>query len=327
MIKLISGFVFAILVCFTAAETVENNNVEDLKDMLIGVSAVAKDFARRDLIRKLQINTYNHTFPNVHWKFQILNPNNDTLREEIMHENRTHGDIVILEKFIDNKTNAISVKPYEFFKYVAQNLPGYRYVAKMDDDTFMNITGLYDLRFTEQVRNQNNTIIAVWHKWDQQRMQFPHGGFYAISWDLVLKLNELYDTVPMFFKDKFEDFQVGIFFRDANITFNKVWIHHAHQCNWKTFDESTPMSKCNITHQYLTKWSTIIRVHLLKEESLYRNISSYFVEHELAVHPKPNSIESDNESDISGSESVKLSGEVNKEYIADGNKKYIETDL
>ena len=231
--------------------------------LLIGISSQSSDFQRRQLIRAHQINPYSDSLYNITWKFVMFTPNSLYL-ESIRQENNTYGDIIILTSFNDTREHSRKYKPFEWFKYVENNMPMYKYVAKLDTDCFLNLPAFWKGYFNETVQELDYAIIALFI---EQLGQFvwPMGAFEAISWKTMLVVNKMYEKVNT--TDEAEDLQLGWYLFDAEVNFTKVAFPSEVAYDFRF--------GCNPSW-----WSDVsynaLRIHELKLERDYINVANSF---------------------------------------------------
>jgi hypothetical protein len=181
------------------------------RSILIGISCKSTDFHKRQIMRSVQIEPYKDY--DITWKF-ILGKPPKLYEDAIEGENKIHNDLIILWDMEDTKENAKSVKPFVFFKYVEKNVSFHNYVAKMDEDTFMNIPEFWKRFFTPEIRASNRGVIG--RILDMGGCTFPEGGFEAIAWDLMEAINRVYDPNKRDHVE--EDKQIGRYFCNHSIS-------------------------------------------------------------------------------------------------------------
>ena len=222
--------------------------------MLIGIFTSSRDFQRRHLLRTQQIEPYKSS--KVTFRF-ILGIPPLTYRQSLVYENITYGDLIILENVPDTYYAANSYKTFEYFKYVEQNLNTFKYIGKMDTDTFLSIPDFLEECFNQTVQKTDLAIIGNWIHGGV--LPWAQGAFYVLSWKVSLIINRLYDTVAR--RTRHEDFQVALFLYDAKIDYNHVAINED-----RSYDR-------------ILRWPidyNAYRVHKIKDESTYLMITSCF---------------------------------------------------
>jgi hypothetical protein len=239
-----------------ANSTINLTNPTD--KLLIGISSAVKDIQRRHLFRAHQIQPYNE-YKEITWKFFLFEPPAN-FREAIKYENETYGDIIILEGISDTRENARAIKPFEIFTYVEKHMSVYKYVAKIDTDTFLNVPDFYKEYFNETVQNMEYTIIAPICF---GRFNWPMGAFEALSWKLVRILNKLYKYVKR--TSYAEDLQIGWYLFDAGIKYDFVQLEEDRAFEFRGPNHGPGDIPYNA-----------IRIHELKYEEIYLMIAGCF---------------------------------------------------
>jgi len=210
-------------------------------------------------MRNYQINPYKHY--NITWRFFLSRPD-EAYEDLIQSENKTHGDIVILRDIEDTRDNARQRKPFGFFRYVEEQLGKFKYVAKMDDDAFLNIPMFMEMYMTEEHLNQDKNIIArmIKQEVDHNCME-PIGWFYAVSWNLFLVLN---DRLAHHHIDRQEeDFEVGLAICQSGVQYNYTLFDVAKAHDLQFVDKPVRNDYWHVA------WNQSLLVHQLKSEFNY----------------------------------------------------------
>jgi hypothetical protein len=228
--------------------------------ILIGISVAHNDFQRRHLIRAMQIHPYQHY--GITLRFIVGSPREE-YREALTYENQTYGDLIILKDFPDNRLMANIFKTYEFFKYVEQNMDVYKYVGKMDTDCFLNIPMFWKGYFNETVQELDLAIIAVYIRIGGN-FDWPQGGFYVVSWKMMVILNRLHESVKH--TSRHEDMQIGWYLYDAEIDYDKI-----------EFPPSTAYDFCiHYSECHMQVNNETVRIHELKTDQDYLDVAHCF---------------------------------------------------
>jgi hypothetical protein len=230
--------------------------------ILVGILVSCNQVDRRHHMRAHQINTYN-SYKDITFRFVLGKPD-PAYHQAITYENNTYGDLIILDNVPDDRENARTIKPYEFFKYIEKNLPVYKYIAKLDTDCFLNIPMFWNNYFNETVQELEYAIIGLFIK-GLGRFEWPQGGFELISWKIMLWLNKFYPSVPR--SADADDLQLAWFLYDAEINYTKVEFDPVSSYDFR--------SGCNA--EYITDvFPYSMRIHELKVENDYLNVASCF---------------------------------------------------
>jgi hypothetical protein len=125
-------------------------------------------------------------------RFVIANPG-PRFTEMVAMENRTHGDMIVLDQIQEDDFTANTLKTLEFYKYLSSNNLRYEYVTKLDTDSWLNARGFWDRYLVPRLSNETGQLRATSAKtviselyWSAPRdLVFPNGSMYTITWDLV----------------------------------------------------------------------------------------------------------------------------------------------
>ena len=114
----------------------------------------------------------------------------------IEQENRTYGDMIVLEGFPDDQEFASTFKPFETFLHMVKNGAGGRrqwdFVTKIDDDSFLNVRRFWE-GYIVPNRAEKKKIIGNVVRWARP-LDFPSGMMYTLTWDLVQAVARLYQS-------------------------------------------------------------------------------------------------------------------------------------
>jgi hypothetical protein len=171
------------------------------KPWLGAVICAAWDVQRRMLIRY----TWMKMFKGVpmHQRFVVSNPG-PGWTAIVAAENRTFGDMIVLDKIQEDDFTANTVKTIEFYRWLRDHSPvKYAFVSKMDTDLFVNARAYYDRKLLPRLdgsakdhslrANVNHTVIGQFYYDAHHRTSFPHGAIYTVTWDVVELLPTLQD--------------------------------------------------------------------------------------------------------------------------------------
>lgn len=187
--------------------------------LLILIPHLYSEVESRDLIR----NTWYKGFSDSHGvmlRYVMGTKGLDQAQVMQLHkENETHGDIVVLENFLESEM-ALTNKTVELIKWATKNVD-FTYMMKCDDDTFVYvdnaITELMHRPTTKRLyygvmlyNDKPNHNEVKWNdeKWDLAKtyLPFARGGGYILSQDLVALLAKQSDRLK---RHLLEDVAVG----------------------------------------------------------------------------------------------------------------------
>eukprot|EP00040_Diaphanoeca_grandis_P014407 m.73061 g.73061 ORF g.73061 m.73061 type:complete len:362 (+) comp24518_c0_seq1:184-1269(+) len=167
--------------------------------LFIGVISAPRNLKQRNAIRDT-------------WKFDVDQTSNNMrffvgrseLDDDILKENATHSDIVLLK--IKDGYEQLSQKVPEAIRYAARAFATFDYFVKIDDDVFFNVEGMVDhLKTTgesgkdllylggswqgnQPQRNKNSKHYLPYSAYPKSMGTLPpynEGGCYVISWRIV----------------------------------------------------------------------------------------------------------------------------------------------
>lgn len=173
------------------AKTTEQVHAVDNAPWLLATMSPADGIGRRILIRETWQRLYANS-SRFDMRFIISNAT-DLFWPYVQEENKTHGDLLMLEHLQETRKVANTIKPMEFLKALTEGqlLRPYSFVSKIDDDTFLDATTFYDRYLAPRLKSarENNMQLSPSvigkkihgaYTWD-----YPAGAFYTLSWDLV----------------------------------------------------------------------------------------------------------------------------------------------
>ncbi|KAM0327163.1 hypothetical protein ACHAQA_006294 [Verticillium albo-atrum] len=160
----------------------------------------AWDLKRRMLIRYTWMKLYKDV--PMDQRFVISNPG-PRWTEIIQQENRTYGDLIVLDHLQEDDFTANTVKTIEFYRWLVNKSPKkYEFVSKMDTDLWVNARAYYDRQILPRLENTtnttltstaNHTVIGQFYYDSYHKTSFPHGAIYTVTWDVVELLPTLQD--------------------------------------------------------------------------------------------------------------------------------------
>jgi beta-1,3-galactosyltransferase 1 len=220
---------------------------------------------RRNIIRTTWQSKYdNNAFT---MRFVISNPG-ETWAELVRHENDTYHDMIMLPDLEETSHVANTVKTVEFLTHLvaAAGSSGqkWNYVSKIDDDSFLDTTIFYR-DFIRPRLHANTTIIARdMTGMGSKSFRFPGGQFYTLSWDLVVKLADLYTQNPI--KDEAEDVLVGRLLHEGGQAWDLVKLDNA-----RAFDYDESVSDASQWAHQITPES--VNPHKMKTDEVYLDVA------------------------------------------------------
>ncbi|GJC81211.1 hypothetical protein ColLi_04049 [Colletotrichum liriopes] len=151
---------------------------EPRKPWLAAVISAASDAERRMLIR----STWMRIFDDVPFdgRFVVSNPG-PQWTEVVANENRTFGDMIVLDHIAEDDVTANTIKTLEFYKWLVDNDVEYEFISKMDTDLWLNARGFWDRFLLPRLSTDTATGIQ---KSTVQRTVIGEL-YYSPTWDLV----------------------------------------------------------------------------------------------------------------------------------------------
>jgi len=238
---------------------------------LIATISPAHSQLRRNIIRATWQTYFRN--PAVTTKFVISNPE-DLWMPLIQHENATYGDLILMADLEESAHIANTVKTLKFFTYLAAQGPShYKFVSKLDDDSFLDVRAFYEEFINPRLETPNNgTVIGRELTHPDPEYPYPGGQFYTVSWNMLLTLVRLYTTNPI--DDEHEDVLVGRLLYEASVPFELVTLSHQRafdldENNWNEWDG----------------WHSVmegsINPHQIKDDEVYLRVAALYDSHGL----------------------------------------------
>ena len=177
-----------------------NNNPQ----WLLAIFVAPDRFVRRDIIRATWASRYQH-LP-YDFRFIIGNYSSNEWASLIDAENKTHGDIWMLDDFgPETSKSANTDKNLYFFAQMAEHqgtrTRRYDFVSKVDDDIWFNVPPYYDTFMAPRLPggSQHDPDALTWigrpMHWDREYV-FASGRIYTVSWPLLELLVEKWRANP-----------------------------------------------------------------------------------------------------------------------------------
>lgn len=262
---------------------------------LAAVICGASDAENRAVIR----STWMRLFKDVPFdgRFVVANPG-PVWSDMVAMENRTFGDIIVLDDIQEDDITANTIKTLEFYKWLVARGHRYEFVSKMDTDLWLNARGFWDRFLLPRMTNDTGTLksaverivigeLYYTHSWD---LVFPHGSMYTVTWDMVELLSSLqsrFDVVTG------EDMAVAVLMLKGRETANFVNFRGTEKFDYDDGDsrgDGTAWAR-EATHPNATSHALYgddpIAVHELKHKSEWFKVAACFDEDGLKPAPKP----------------------------------------
>ncbi|KAG5978988.1 hypothetical protein E4U55_005687 [Claviceps digitariae] len=276
---------------------------------LTAVICAAQDVERRMLIR----STWMRLFRDVPFvpRFVVSNPGagwNETVR----YENRTFGDMIVLDHLVEDDVTANTVKTLEFYKWLLSSGQRYEYVTKLDTDLWLNAPAFWHRYLVPRLRLSNDssggtpqysatvdrTVIGQLYFSDSGYNTFAHGSMYTMTWDMIqllVGLQERFNVITG------EDATVGILMHKAGERAHFVNLGGEEKFDYDDADsrgDGTAYARAD-THPQAQAHALYgldtIAVHQLKDKKLWMKVARCFTERGVkpappltgAVQPRP----------------------------------------
>lgn len=265
---------------------------------LAAVISAAGDAERRMLIR----SSWMQLFQDVPFdgRFVVSNPGQQWT-EAVAGENRTYGDMIVLDNIAEDDVTANTVKTLEFYKGLVRNGLRYEFVSKMDTDLWLNARGFWDRfivpRMTKSsldghfVSIVNNTVIGELYYSKTYDLVFPHGAMYTMTWDMVELLASLQEEFQVVTG---EDMATAVLMLKGRQKSNFVNFKGTEKFDYDDSDtrgDGTAWARRQ-THPNSTYHALVgeepIAVHQLKDERLWNKVADCFDQNgikEMPPHP------------------------------------------
>lgn len=273
-------------------EASPNRTIVENNPWLVAVSSDATDAKRRHLIRSTWMKLYqDYPFDG---RFVVSNAGSQWT-ESLQAENRTFGDLIVLDHISEDDFTACTIKAFELFKWLLKQDRKYEYVTKTETDVWFNVPNLWNNYLMPRISNDtghmmataNRTIIAsLWYV--DVGLVIPYGPLYTMTWDLVelfALLQERYNLVYG------EDVAMTMLMRKAGEVVNFINFGGEELFNYDETDErgdGTAWARFN-THQdamqHALKSDKIIAAHSLKDEAVFLKVADCFDESGLKPIP------------------------------------------
>lgn len=257
---------------------------------LAAVISSAFDAERRMLIRATWMRTYKNLPMDA--RFVVSNPGPQWI-EVLQAENRTFGDLIVLDHLQEDDFTANTIKTLEFYKHLVRRGLRYEYVSKLDSDLFLNARGFWDRYLRPRLSPDGEatverTAIGELYYGRFNDLTFLHGSMYTYTWDVVEELVELQDRSRVVAG---EDVAMALLLLRARRAVNVINFLGSEKFDYLEDDargDGTPWARAG-THPNATKhalWGPDpIAVHDLKDPAVFLRVASAFDEHGILPTP------------------------------------------
>lgn len=269
---------------------------------MAGVICAAVDVERRMLIRSTWKRLYRDVPFDV--RFVVSNPGArwmDTIRTE----NRTFGDMIVLDHIPEDSITSHTVKTIEMYKWLISRGIKYEFVSKVDSDLWLNARLFWDKYLIPRLTNVtgtpeatvDRTIIGELYYSKIHDLVFPHGSFYTYTWDMVELMVELQDKYHVVAG---EDMTAAVLMLKGRQMANVVNFNGLEKFDFDSEDTrgdgsawARKYTHPNATRHALTGSNAIV-VHQLKDKEMFLKVADCFDEYgikpvppKLAPEPTP----------------------------------------
>ena len=230
-------------------------------------------------------------------RFVVSNPGSKWT-EAVQFENRTYGDMIVLDHLPENSVTANTIKTLEFYKYLVKQGRRYEFVSKIDTDLWFNARGFWDRYLVPRLTNAKSissagsspqpppmratvehTTIGQLYYSRNHRLVYPHGSMYTHTWDLVEDLVQYQDKYSVVVG---EDRAVTTLLQKAGVRSNMVNLNATEKFDFEEADArsaDSPWARA-ATHptalMHALHGKDIIAVHKLKGRNLFMKIAHSF---------------------------------------------------
>ncbi|KAH8175151.1 galactosyltransferase domain-containing protein [Sarocladium implicatum] len=262
---------------------------------LAAVITPAQDIDRRMIIRSTWMRMYSDLPFDT--RFVVSNPGS-RWTEAVQYENRTYGDMIVLDHLPENSVTANTIKTLEFYKWLVKEGRRYEFVSKIDTDLWFNARGFWDRYLAPRLTNATSTgattslspfanmkatvehtTIGQLYYSRNHHLVYPHGSMYTHTWDLVedlVKYQEKYSVVVG------EDRAVTTLLQKAGAKSNMVNLNATEKFDFEEADArnaSSPWARA-ATHptalMHALHGKDAIAVHKLKGRNLFMKVAHCF---------------------------------------------------
>lgn len=270
---------------------------------LAAVICAPWDASRRMMIRASWMRMYQDV--PFDGRFVISNPGPDWM-ETIRMENRTFGDMIVLDALQEDDFTANTIKTLSFYRWLLEKSPKkYEYVSKMDTDLWLNARGFWDRFLFPRLSGEadslkatvNKTVFGQLYYSPPHKVVFPHGSMYTVTWDMVQLLADLQDEHHVLAG---EDLAVAVLMLKAQEKATVVNFKGSEKFDFDERDtrpdEDTawaPSTTIPTAAEHALYGDDVIAVHQLKSDELWLKVAACFDEQGIKDMPaeKPAKVE------------------------------------
>jgi hypothetical protein len=234
-------------------------------------------------------------------RFVVSNPG-PRWTEMIAFENRTYGDMIVLDRIQEDDFTANTIKTLEFYKYIQDNNMKYEFISKLDTDSWVNARGFWDRFLVPRMSDESGqwkstvsrTVISELYYSNARQLVFPNGSMYTITWDLVamfVALQAQYSVVMG------EDMAFSLLLLRGKQVINFVNFRGSEKFDYDDKDsrgDGTAWARSgshptSVKHAIATR--DAILIHNLKTEVLWYKVANCFDEHGMKEIPPSTGLE------------------------------------
>lgn len=261
---------------------------------LAAIICAASDIERRTIIR----STWMSLFRDVPFdgRFVVSNPG-PQWTEMVATENRTFGDIIVLDHLQEDDITANTVKTLEFYKWLVSHNYRYDFVSKMDTDLWLNARGFWERFLLPRISNETGILRSTAQRtmigelyytrsWD---LVFPHGSMYTVTWDMVEMLASLQSRFNVITG---EDMAIAVLMLKGRKTARFINFRGTEKFDYDDQDsrgDGTAWAR-DATHPNATRHAVYgtdaIAIHELKDRALWLKVADCFDENGVKGVPK-----------------------------------------
>ncbi|KAI9167428.1 hypothetical protein HJFPF1_03555 [Paramyrothecium foliicola] len=261
---------------------------------LAAVICAASDAQSRMRIRSTWMKLYKNLPFDA--RFVVANPG-PHWTEMVAMENRTFGDMIVLDKIQEDDFTANTLKTLEFYRHLVDNNLRYEYVTKLDTDSWLNARGFWDRFLVPRMSNEtgqlkatvSRTVISELYFSGPRDLVFPNGSMYTITWDLVEILVALQYRFSIVMG---EDMTFSILLLKGKQVINFVNFRGSEKFDYDDLDSRGDGTAWARTGSHLTSVAhaigsrDAILIHHLKTETVWFKVAACFDENGVKEIPQ-----------------------------------------
>lgn len=250
---------------------------------LAAVISTAGDVDRRMMIR----STWMRLFQDLPFdgRFVVSNPG-PQWTQAVALENRTFGDMIVLDHIQEDDITANTIKTLEFYKWLIAHDKKYEFVTKLDTDLWLNARGFWDRFLAPRLSDQtgvfkatvNRTVIGELFYSKNNDLVFPHGAMYTVTWDMIQLLASLQNKFNVVTG---EDMAIAVLMLQGKEIASFVDFNGSEKFDYDDNDtggDGTAWAR-NASHPDATRHALnedAIAIHQLKDERLWYKVAELF---------------------------------------------------